>query len=81
MFGFGKKSVEPTPPHPELVPLIEEECAVNFDPERALLSRRDYSRSEVEMALSIASMTGKVDKDIIEYCHNNGINWQRYVMR
>jgi hypothetical protein len=77
MFGFGKKRVEPAPPHPELVPLTEEECQPNIDLSRLHTSSRDYSSEEVENALASGYPRG----DILEYCHANGINWKKRVKR
>lgn len=59
-------------PHPEMLPLTEEECqppTFNRDP---MLSRHDYSQKEINRAIRQEKLTG----DMKEYCHNNGISWQ-----
>jgi hypothetical protein len=66
-------------PHPELLPLTEQECtwddwARDRDP---MLSQRDYSQEQVNRAIQ----RGKVPGDMREYCHNNGISWQHVTRR
>jgi len=73
---FRKQEVESVP-HPELVPLTEEECSSNIDVARVNTSQRDYSSKEVEWALA----SGYPSSDMIEYCHSNGIAWQKSVKR
>ena len=58
-------------PHPELLPLTEEECMYQGSSRNPLLSLRDYSQEEIEEAIRIH----RVPSDMMEYCYNNGVNW------
>jgi len=58
-------------PHPELLPLTEEECKPFLTDRDPWLSRRDYSQEEIDEATG----KGKMPADMREYCHNNGISW------
>jgi hypothetical protein len=75
---FGKREVQSVP-HPELVPLTEEECVADVDLSRIHTSKRDYSMTEVKEALEAVKVSGSIPGDILEYCHSNGIDWKMQV--
>jgi hypothetical protein len=66
----GKQNTQPVP-HPELVPLSEEECTQTFDRD-PFLSLRDYSDEEIARARA----QGRLPSDMREYCYHHGITWQ-----
>lgn len=59
-------------PHPELLPITEEECKPELPERDPSLSLRDYSETEIGGAI----LHGRVSGDMAEYCHNNGIDWK-----
>ncbi len=71
LFSGSKKEIQSLP-HPELIPLSDEECAYPVFEREPMLSARDYSPEEIERA----KIAGRVPCDMMEYCHNNGINWE-----
>jgi hypothetical protein len=73
---FSKNKESQSVPHPELVPLTEEECEYPICKRNPMLSRRDYSLREIEAA---KAKGGPLPSDMREYCHNNGISWEEKV--
>jgi hypothetical protein len=69
---FGRQPIQSVP-HPELVPLTEEECTISDTAKARLhLSELDYSQDEIDQAIA----EGNVPGDMRQYCHNNGIAWE-----
>jgi hypothetical protein len=75
LFWVGKKPEVQPVPHAELTPLTEEECAYPTFERNPMLSRRDYSSEEIERA------KGPIPMDMREYCYNNGISWEKQIVR
>jgi hypothetical protein len=69
-FGRGPSQVIRSVPHPELLPLSEEECTPPVFSRDPWLSVRDYSLK----VLAYAKVHGRVPLDMQEYCYNNGIS-------
>lgn len=69
---FSEKRNRQPVPHPELVPLSEEECTPPTFEREPHLSLRDYSDEEIARAKA----QGHLPSDMREYCYNNGMTWQ-----
>lgn len=70
--GSNQQKVTSTP-HPELTPIYAYECEPPQFARSPMLSNRDYSLAEIRQAQAESKLT----MDMMEYCHNNGISWEK----